>query len=188
MAFVLLLGGARAGKSRLAQELAVRSGAAVTLVATAEAGDEEMADRISRHRAQRPSSWSTIEEPFELRRAVRAVPEGNLVVIDCLTLWVSNLLGRDEGDQEIIAAAQEVAQTLVQRPRSGVVVSNEVGLGIVPASPLGRRFRDTLGSVNSVFAAFAEQTVLVVAGRVHALTPAAEFIKGFPLEAPPEHR
>jgi adenosyl cobinamide kinase/adenosyl cobinamide phosphate guanylyltransferase len=178
MPLILLLGGARSGKSALAQEIAVRSGARVTLLATAEDADQEMAERIARHRARRPPAWTTIEEPVALLQAVGAAPEGDLLVVDCLTLWVSNLMGREEEDRAIVAAATDLAGALAKRRSGAVVVSNEVGLGIVPANALARRFRDTLGSVNSAFAALADRTALMVAGRLHELTPASDFVEG----------
>jgi adenosylcobinamide kinase/adenosylcobinamide-phosphate guanylyltransferase len=178
MPFVLLLGGARSGKSALAVEMARRSGAPVTFVATAEAGDEEMAERIARHRAERPAGWTTAEAPVAVLDAVRAAPAGRVVVVDCLTLWVANLLGRGAGAGEIRAAAGELAGALAERSGGAVVVSNEVGLGIVPASALARDYRDALGSVNATFAGRAERTALVVAGRALRLAPADEFMEG----------
>jgi adenosyl cobinamide kinase/adenosyl cobinamide phosphate guanylyltransferase len=178
MPFVLLLGGARSGKSALAVEIAVRSGAGVTYVATAEARDEEMAARIARHRAERPAAWTTVEEPLALLEAVRSAPAGDQLVVDCLTLWVSNLVVRGVSGADVVAAAGEVAEALAGRAAGAVVVSNEVGLGIVPANHLARDFRDTLGSVNAVLAARAERAAFIVAGRVHELRPAAEFMKG----------
>ena len=185
MPFVLLLGGARSGKSALAVEIAARAGGAVTLVATAEAGDEEMERRIARHRADRPASWTTIEEPVALGDAVRLASPGDFLVVDCLTLWVSNLLARGDDDEAIGFAGAGVAAALAARPAGAVVVSNEVGLGIVPANPLARRFRDTLGAVNKAFAARAERAALMVAGRVWELGTAAEFMEGIPWPASP---
>jgi adenosylcobinamide kinase / adenosylcobinamide-phosphate guanylyltransferase len=178
MPLILLLGGARSGKSALAQEIAVRSGAPVTLLATAEDADQEMAERIAHHRAGRPATWTTIEEPVALLQAVGAAPDGDLLVVDCLTLWVSNLMGREEEDRAIIAAAADLASALAKRRPGAVVVSNEVGLGIVPANALARRFRDTLGSVNAAFAVLADRTALMVAGRLHELTPPSDFVEG----------
>jgi adenosyl cobinamide kinase/adenosyl cobinamide phosphate guanylyltransferase len=164
MPFVLVLGGARSGKSALAERLAVESGDPVTFIATGEARDEEMEARIRRHREDRPASWQTVEAPVDLQAAILSCSRGDFLLVDCLTLWVSNLLekGMDSGDINIAAA--EVAQELSRR--RGVVVSNEVGLGIVPANKLARAFRDALGSVNALFAVAAERAVLMVAGRV----------------------
>jgi adenosyl cobinamide kinase/adenosyl cobinamide phosphate guanylyltransferase len=170
MGFVLVLGGARAGKSAYAQRLAASSGAAVVMVATATAEDPEMEERIERHRRSRPPGWRTLEEPIELEPAVRAIPGDSFVIVDCLTLWVSNLLGAGRPAAEVCELAEAAARELATR--RGTVVSNEVGLGIVPANPLARTFRDVLGSVNATFAECAERSVLMVAGRALELGPA----------------
>jgi adenosyl cobinamide kinase/adenosyl cobinamide phosphate guanylyltransferase len=164
MPFVLVLGGARSGKSAMAERLAVESRGPVIFIATGEARDEEMEARIRRHREDRPPSWQTVEAPVDLVAAIASSSLGDFLVVDCLTLWVSNLLekGMDSSDINVVAAA--VAKELSRR--RGVVVSNEVGLGIVPANELARAFRDTLGSVNATFALAAERAVLMVAGRV----------------------
>lgn len=163
MGFTLLLGGARSGKSERAMRMGLESGRHVTFIATAAPGDEEMAERIARHRSQRPAGWSTVEEPLELMRAVRSVADDDFVVVDCLTLWVSNLLGAGRGGDDVRALGESVADGMA--PRRGVVVTNEVGLGIVPANALARTFRDALGAVNTSFAARAERSFLMVAGR-----------------------
>jgi adenosyl cobinamide kinase/adenosyl cobinamide phosphate guanylyltransferase len=164
MPFVLILGGARSGKSAMAERLAIESGDPVIFIATGEARDAEMDARIRRHREDRPASWQTVEAPVDLLGAIASSSRGDFLVVDCLTLWVSNLLekGMDSGDINVMAAA--VAKELSRR--RGVVVSNEVGLGIVPANELARAFRDTLGSVNATFGMAAERAVLMVAGRV----------------------
>lgn len=167
MSLTLLLGGARSGKSSLAVDLASRSGGPVTFIATATAGDEEMAARIAAHRGERPGDWTTVEEPLDLREALEAA-EGT-VVVDCLSLWVANLL---EADMEIDAEAAAVAAGR----GSTIAVSNEVGLGIVPATPLGRRYRDVLGRVNAEWADAAETTLLVVAGRALPLASPWELV------------
>jgi adenosyl cobinamide kinase/adenosyl cobinamide phosphate guanylyltransferase len=176
MGFLLLLGGARSGKSALAVEIARRWGGPVTFVATAEAGDEEMAARIARHRSERPAGWRTLEEPTGLLDAVGAASPDDLLVVDCLTLWVSNLLLREA--PEIVATAAGVADALAHRAGPAVVVSNEVGMGIVPDNPVARAFRDTLGSVNTAFAERAGRAALLVAGRLLELTPAAGILEG----------
>jgi len=158
----LLLGGVRSGKSTLAVRLA--SGhEQVVFIATAEAGDAEMRRRISRHRAERPVGWTTIEEPLDLCAAVAAAPPAACLVIDCLTLWVSNLVLAGVSDGDVLRRAARVAEAAAAR--ASVVVSNEVGMGIVPERELGRRYRDLLGSVNVVFAEAAERLLLVHAGR-----------------------
>ena len=168
MGFVFLLGGARSGKSGLAVRLAVASGAPVTFFATAAPGDGEMADRILRHREDRPSDWTTVDAPLDLLGAVTAAGPGGFLVIDCLTLWVSNLMGEGQEAPQISVAADLLAQELAQR--HGVVVSNEVGMGIVPVNELARGFRDVLGSVNARFAECAERSYLMVAGRTVELS------------------
>lgn len=167
MGFVLLLGGARSGKSALAVRLAHESLLRVTVIATATAGDEEMADRIRRHRGARPSAWKTIEEPIDLLGAIRSSDAGDFLVVDCLTLWVTNLLGAGHDP----AAFDRLADPIVRElgGRRGVVVTNEVGMGIVPANELARKFRDVLGFVNTRFAEGAERAVLMVAGRAAEL-------------------
>jgi adenosyl cobinamide kinase/adenosyl cobinamide phosphate guanylyltransferase len=162
VSLVLLLGGARGGKSALAARLA---GAEATLIATGTAGDEEMAERIRLHREERPPGWTTVEEPRELAASLAAVPAGAVVVVDCLTLWVSNLLEAGWEDEAVVAEAERAAALAAARGALTVVVSNEVGLGIVPATPLGRRYRDLLGRVNAAWAGPAERVLLVVAGR-----------------------
>jgi adenosylcobinamide kinase/adenosylcobinamide-phosphate guanylyltransferase len=162
MSLVLLLGGARSGKSALAVRLA---GERATLIATATAGDAEMAERIRRHRAERPEGWVTIEEPVAVGAALAAVVVDATVVLDCLSLWVSNLIEAGLSDEEIEGEARSVAAAAGARAGLTVAVTNEVGLGIVPAAPLGRRYRDLLGRVNTLWAAEAEGALLVAAGR-----------------------
>jgi adenosylcobinamide kinase/adenosylcobinamide-phosphate guanylyltransferase len=165
-----VLGGARAGKSALALRLAERATGGVLFVATAEPYDEDMVTRIARHRAERPAAWGTLEEPRALVPALAALDLDRypVVVIDCLTLWVSNLLLAHEDDPEvevmIVARARELLATHAAHDAAWIVVSNEVGLGVVPPSPLGRRYRDALGRVNQLFAAAADEAYLVVAG------------------------
>jgi adenosylcobinamide kinase / adenosylcobinamide-phosphate guanylyltransferase len=158
---VVLLGGARSGKSTLAVELASREGAPVTFLATGEAGDDEMAARIVEHRASRPPGWTTVEEPVELRAAIEAVPAGDTLVVDCLSLWVANVLERGGVEDEARACAAVAAA----RSALTIAVSNEVGLGVVPATPLGRAYRDVLGRVNATWVAASDRAALVVAGR-----------------------
>lgn len=171
MAMTLLIGGARAGKSGLAVRRAEDSGLPVTFLATAQALDDDMAGRIARHRAARPADWTTIEEPLELTRALENADPGAAVIVDCLTLWVSNLLlaGNDGDDDEIAARAAEAARAAAQRDAPTFVVTNEVGSGVVPASELGRRFRDALGRVNAIWAHESSDAFLVVAGRTLVL-------------------
>jgi adenosyl cobinamide kinase/adenosyl cobinamide phosphate guanylyltransferase len=169
MGYVLILGGARSGKSALAERIGQRAEMPVTFIATADAGDAEMVLRIDRHRSTRPSDWTTVEAPLDLQAAVRSAPPGHFVIIDCLTLWVANLMEAGRGAEEIQRTAEALAEEL--RTRHGVVVSNEVGLGIVPANELARSFRDVLGAANATFAAYAERSLFMVAGRALELGP-----------------
>jgi adenosylcobinamide kinase/adenosylcobinamide-phosphate guanylyltransferase len=165
MAYTFLLGGARSGKSAFAVRLASSCDAPVVVVVTAEARDDEMALRIRHHRDARPSEWKTVEAPVALAAAIRSLPERTSVVVDCLTLWVSNALEAGRDDDAITREADDVASTLASSPSEAVVVSNEVGLGIVPANALARRYRDVLGQVNATFASLAGRSYLMVAGR-----------------------
>jgi adenosyl cobinamide kinase/adenosyl cobinamide phosphate guanylyltransferase len=165
MPYTFLIGGARSGKSSLAVRLASAVGGQVVVVATAEARDDDMAERIRAHRASRPEGWRTMEAPIELIDAVDGVGEDACVVLDCLTLWVSNAIEAGASEEQIDAEARTLASILAGRPASSVVVSNEVGLGIVPANALARTYRDVLGRVNASFAAQASRSLFVVAGR-----------------------
>jgi adenosylcobinamide kinase / adenosylcobinamide-phosphate guanylyltransferase len=165
MALTLLLGGARSGKSALAVEAAKDWNGPVLFVATGTAGDEEMAFRIARHRAERPADWITVEEPTGLLRVLRDAAADHLVLVDCLSLWVANLVEQGWQDEAVEGEATRAAALAAGRNAPTVVVSNEVGLGVVPTTPLGRRYRDVLGRVNAIFAAEADESSLVVAGR-----------------------
>jgi adenosylcobinamide kinase/adenosylcobinamide-phosphate guanylyltransferase len=161
----LVLGGARSGKSRHAEALvAAHAGARGTMIylATATAGDAEMAQRIATHRARRGARWTTIEEPLELGAAMlRHSRADQPVLVDCLTLWLSNLMlaGRD-----LDVAARQLVETLPLLAGPAVLVSNEVGLGIVPDNALARRFRDAAGLLNQQVAAVCPRVVLMAAG------------------------
>jgi adenosylcobinamide kinase / adenosylcobinamide-phosphate guanylyltransferase len=168
---VVLLGGARSGKSALALRLARASRLPVVFLATSEGRDDEMSARIARHRAERPAAWTTIEEPLDLAAALAGVAPDACLVVDCLSLWVANLLER--GVEAVEEQAQEAAALAAARAGPSVAVSNEVGLGIVPRNALARRYRDVLGRVNAIWAEAASEAYLVVAGRV------------LPLERPP---
>jgi adenosyl cobinamide kinase/adenosyl cobinamide phosphate guanylyltransferase len=162
----VLVGGARSGKSQLALEHARVAGAPVVFIATAEAGDEEMAEKIRRHQADRPADWKTIEQPLDLVGAIESVPDGATAIVDCLSLWVANILDKDGVEERGEAAARVAAS----RTGLTVAVTNEVGLGIVPDNALARRYRDVLGRVNAVWAAAADEAYFVVAGRALRLT------------------
>jgi adenosyl cobinamide kinase/adenosyl cobinamide phosphate guanylyltransferase len=170
MSLTFLLGGARSGKSALAVELVREWNGPVSVIATGEAGDDEMAERIRLHRAERPAGWKTIEEPLDVAAALEGVPAHDAVVVDCLSLWVANLLGRGDAADEIEAAGRSLASQAAEREALVVAVSNEVGLGVVPATELGRRYRDVLGRINADWAAAADRAAFVIAGRMLPLT------------------
>jgi adenosylcobinamide kinase / adenosylcobinamide-phosphate guanylyltransferase len=156
----LVLGGARSGKSRHAEALIAAHPGPWVYVATAEALDEEMRQRIEAHRARRPSGWRTIEAPLDLAGAIASQPNAP-VLVDCLTLWLTNLI---LGDHDADEAAAKLEAELARRLAPTVLVSNEVGLGLVPETPLGRRFRDAAGQLNQRMAERADAVVLMVAG------------------------
>jgi adenosylcobinamide kinase / adenosylcobinamide-phosphate guanylyltransferase len=177
----LVIGGARSGKSAWADQCAKKSGRQVLYVATATAGDDEMAERIAAHQSQRPSHWRTVEEPEHLLHAIQAnATPGDTVVVDCLTLWVSNVLLKAIGPEcdadmmplEVWAAieASVVSEATIllsdarDRDLTLILVSNEVGLGVVPATSVGRHYRDILGRVNQVVASRSDSVILMVAG------------------------
>jgi adenosylcobinamide kinase/adenosylcobinamide-phosphate guanylyltransferase len=173
MSLVLLLGGARSGKSALAVEVGRRFDGDVVFVATAEEGDEAMAARVARHRQDRPLEWTVVEEPLDVPSVGALGRDDGLVIVDCLTLWIANLLERHRAEEEILTAATLLAERARERRDPVIVVSNEVGLGVVPASELGRRFRDLHGAANALVAAKASRTLLVVAGRALELPAVA---------------
>lgn len=146
----------------------------MTFIATGEARDEDMAARIAAHRAARPPEWETIEEPYALSHVLEAIDPARAVVIDCLSLWVANALERGDGAEEILVASGRAADLAASRTQLTVAVSNEVGLGVVPATPLGRVFRDLLGAVNGVWMESSARALFVVAGRVLPLLAAHE--------------
>lgn len=171
MEIVLITGGARSGKSRWAQERALETGGeAVTVVATATVTDEEMARRIQRHREDRPDGWTTVEEPRDAGRAVREA-EDDVVLLDCLTLLVTNVMLATEPRDEaaLLTAARRATEQLVEAAESRdgtlLVVTNEVGMGIVPPTHLGRWFRDAQGLANQLVGAAARRVVLLVSGQ-----------------------
>lgn len=170
MAFTLLVGGARSGKSLLSEQLASAvssdSGARVAAIVTAEAIDEEMQDRITRHQQDRPSGWITIEAPYDLVEALNARPSEEVVVVDCVTVWLTNLLVRGESAAVIELEGQRLADALAARAAPAFVVSNELGLGLVPGDPMSREFRDIQGRVNQSLSRSAKLAYFVIAGRV----------------------
>ena len=165
MGLTLVLGGARSGKTRFAlaqaEAHAAKTGARRVIIATAEALDQEMAERIARHRAERGESWTTVEAPQALAHAVGALRASDVAVIDCLTLWLSN---RMLAEADVEAEVEALAATLAACPAEVFLVSNEVGSGIVPENALARRFRDAAGLANQRLAAAADAAVAVMAG------------------------
>ena len=162
LATTLVLGGARSGKSTFAEQLVEASGLARIYLATATAGDDEMRSRIAHHRERRGEGWITVEEPLALVDALtREATRGRAVLVDCLTLWLSNLM---QAGADLDEAADDVVRTLDGYAVPVVFVSNEVGLGIVPDTPLGRAFRDAQGRLNMRMADRADRVVLMAAG------------------------
>jgi len=164
----LILGGARSGKSHYAQQLAMELGDKVLFVATGEALDEEMQTRISEHKESRPKSWRTLEIPTGIGRKIeKQIGDAEVVIIDCLTLLISNLL-RDEPDypeaeKRMTSEINELIATMDNLNASFVIVSNEVGMGLVPETRLGRIYRDLLGKANQLLASHATEVYLMVA-------------------------
>jgi adenosyl cobinamide kinase/adenosyl cobinamide phosphate guanylyltransferase len=156
-----VLGGARSGKSRYAEWLIATYPKPWVYIATAEAKDDEMAARIAAHKARRAAAWQTIEVPHELPEAFTAIPPGAAVLVDCLTLWLSNLM---LGAFDIEAMTRRLEQALAVHAGPTVLVANEVGLGIVPANALARQFRDAQGSLNQTLAGQAARVIMMVAG------------------------
>ena len=169
MGFVMFTGGARSGKSTLGLRAAAASGRPVVFVATAEAFDDEMRHRIALHREERPAGWITVEAPVGLGDAIAGAAGEACVIIDCLSLWVSNLMLADVAAAEIESRAIAAADRLAARAGGGVIVTNEVGSGIVPDNALARGYRDMLGRVNAIFSLRAEAAYLTVMGRVLSL-------------------
>ncbi|WP_372867947.1 bifunctional adenosylcobinamide kinase/adenosylcobinamide-phosphate guanylyltransferase [Pseudomonas sp.] len=160
----LILGGARSGKSRLAERLAGESGLAVTYIATSQALDGEMSARIVQHQARRPAHWALVEEPLELARVLReqAAP-GRCLLVDCLTLWLSNLLMQDDVAR-LDAEREALLECLAGLPGRIILVSNETGLGVVPLGELTRRYVDAAGWLHQALAERCQRVLFTVAG------------------------
>jgi adenosylcobinamide kinase/adenosylcobinamide-phosphate guanylyltransferase len=165
----LILGGVRSGKSRLAEQLARASGLDVSYIATATTGDEEMCRRIRAHQAQRPPSWMLVEEPRALASALRthAAPD-RCVLVDCLTLWLTNLLCTDD-EAAFAAERRAVVKLLRYLPGHVILVSNETGMGVVPLGALTRRYCDEAGRLHQDLAPLCDRVILTVAGLPHVL-------------------
>jgi adenosylcobinamide kinase/adenosylcobinamide-phosphate guanylyltransferase len=171
---IFLLGGARSGKSHYAEQWASEHGQQVLFVATAQAFDDEMRERITHHQSTRPALWYTLEEPFETARAVaKALAERpyDTILVDCITLLASNLLlnlpedcTQEDANRSILAEIDALLAVVAQSDATWLVISNEVGMGVVPPSRLGRLYRDTLGRANQRIAQSADEVLLLVAG------------------------
>ena len=169
---VFVGGGARSGKSAFALERASELGARRVFLATARAGDDEMRERIARHREERGVAWRTLEEPIGVAARIEALTDADVVVVDCLTLWLTNLLLAGADDAELEARVAELARVLGRCRPSVVLVTNEVGLGIVPENELSRRFRDIAGRAHQRLAAAADEVYLACWGALLRLKPA----------------
>jgi adenosylcobinamide kinase/adenosylcobinamide-phosphate guanylyltransferase len=166
---VLVVGGQRSGKSRFAEDLVVRSGHRPVYVATATAGDSEMADRIAKHRQRRGEGWTTVEAPLALPSAItKETSAGVAVLVDCLTLWLANLIA---AEREVEWETAALVAALAAAAGPVVLVSNEVGSGIIPDNPLARRYADALGVLNQAVAAEVDRVVFVAAGQPVLVKP-----------------
>jgi adenosylcobinamide kinase/adenosylcobinamide-phosphate guanylyltransferase len=174
---ILVGGGTRSGKSRFALSLAAKLGERRLFIATGQAKDREMADRIQRHQASRGADFPTLEEPLALPRALRQVTDKDVVVIDCLTLWLANLLLEGMAPADIADRVTDLAAALERRAFHAVVVTNEVGMGIVPESSLGRIFRDVAGSAHQLLSRRADEVYFAVLGTMLRLKPEPAFIR-----------
>lgn len=158
----MFVGGARSGKSRLALASAERHAGPLYYLATAEVGDDEMVKRIAMHQAERSAQWRTVECPLDLPEAIMTISSG-AILVDCLTLWLSNLM---LGGHQIDRRSDDLMAAIATTPLPLIIVTNEVGLGIVPANPLGREFRDVAGRLNQKVAAGMDAAYFVVSGLV----------------------
>ena len=173
MSLILITGGARSGKSRYAVELAKQKGDKVAFIATAIAGDEEMTRRIRMHQSARPSNWTTIEESINVAQAVAdAAANHATIIVDCLTLLITNLVFEppyqgeidDEKEQKIYAAVKQIIETTKNIEATVIIISNELGMGLVPEDALARRFRDIAGRANQLMAEAADEAYVCISG------------------------
>ncbi len=162
---IFITGGVRSGKSGYAAELAKRMGKEVIFLATGSAEDEEMRERIRLHKKARPSHWKTIEEKKDLIFVLSNISSPQkVIIIDCLGFLVSNLLLDDQEEESIIGQVRKIANLILEGSHIAIVISNEVGWGVVPTSKLGRKFRDILGRANQIMAKYAQEVYLMVSG------------------------
>lgn len=175
---ILVGGGTRSGKSAFALSLARRLGERRLYLATARAGDDEMRDRIARHRRERGGDFETVEEPLAVPQAIRKHNGHAVVVVDCLTLWLSNLLCGGDAPDAILKRVDELVTVLAARPGHAIVVTNEVGMGIVPESALGRTFRDLAGTAHQRLSQAADEVYVAILGTMLRIKPAPAFVGG----------
>ena len=164
---IVILGGVRSGKSRFAQQLAVSAKGRVLFLATAQATDDEMAERIARHKSSRPAAWHTIEEPLQIASALKSqASSSDIVILDCLTVWVGNMMSRDANasGEETLEEIERLLKVYKDGSASLILVSGEVGMGLVPPYPLGRAFRDIQGWINQKLAQEADKVFFMIAG------------------------
>ncbi len=181
---ILIMGGARSGKSRFAQELALKLGEPVLFVATAGAGDQEMRQRIEEHRKQRPATWTTLEVTTHIASQIeQRIGAAQVVIVDCITLLVNNIFNQYSHqtgeqinvsllEQQLTAEINELVKCIYNFDASFIIVTNEVGMGLVPDSRVGRLYRDLLGRANQMLAQCADEVYLMVAGLPMEITPA----------------
>jgi len=162
--FVLVLGGVRSGKSNFARELCEAADGPKVYLATATALDVEMEQRIERHKRERGNNWATVEEPLEVAERLGALRQGSVVLLDCLTLWLTNLVELNLGDDEILRRVDALALAMKESGLLVVAVSNDVGRGIMPVNAMARRFADTSGLMNQRMAAAADEVFLMTSG------------------------
>jgi len=163
--FVFITGGSRSGKSRYAQELAKGLKGKVVFIATCEARDDEMRERIRRHKKSRPGGWRVVEAPYNIKAKLSGLSSSaDVVIIDCLGLYVSNLIEKNYSDRMIERDIKGIAQIIARKGLDVIIVSNEVGDGIVPANELARRFRDILGTANQIVARAAREVYMMKVG------------------------
>lgn len=167
----LIGGGVRCGKSAFALDLARRRGGRRVYVATAEAGDAEMAARIERHARERGKEFRTVEVPIEVVEAIRAVEDADSVVLDCVTFWLSNLLLRGRGEEDILHEVERLSSVLREKPFHSILVTNEVGMGVVPESPMGRAFRDLCGRAHQALARESDEIYFGALGMMIRFKP-----------------
>lgn len=175
---ILIGGGVRSGKSAFALALARRIGKRRVYLATAEARDDEMSARIDRHARERGSDFRTLEVPREVVGSAGSLEDADVLVVDCLTLWLSNLLLQGDSEDAILGQVDRLIRTLRERPFHAVLVTNEVGMGIVPESALGRSFRDLCGRAHQAIAARADEIYLGALGTLIRLKPAPMVLVG----------